>query len=123
MCRSGAPKVVSGSTPRNTRKGNSNASRAAACSSSYARTSSDRAWDGGTSPGERAWSVATYSQLRWGELDGLGCVAAKPISQGGIRGRVEATGRGVFYGVREVVSLAEDMKPLGLSPGIDGKRV
>jgi len=79
--------------------------------------------DVGTSPREMAWIVDTYSQLRSGELDALGCVTAKPLSQGGIRGRVEATGRGVFYGVREVVSIAEDMKPLGLSPGIAGKRV
>ncbi len=45
------------------------------------------------------------------------------MSAGGIRGRVEATGRGVFYGVREVCSVAEDMKALGLTPGIQGKRV
>jgi len=50
-------------------------------------------------------------------------VTAKPVSQGGIRGRTEATGRGVFFGVREICGVAEDMKRLGLSPGIAGKRV
>jgi glutamate dehydrogenase (NAD(P)+) len=70
-----------------------------------------------------AWIADTYTQLRPGELDALGCVTAKPISAGGIRGRTEATGRGVFYGTREVVSIAEDMKALGLSTGIEGKRV
>jgi len=79
--------------------------------------------DVGTSSREMAWIADTYSQLRSGELDALGCVTAKPISQGGIRGRTEATGRGVFYGVREVVSIAEDMKALGLSTGLAGKRV
>jgi glutamate dehydrogenase (NAD(P)+) len=79
--------------------------------------------DMGTSSREMAWIADTYSQLRSGELDALGCVTAKPVSQGGIRGRTEATGRGVFYGVREVVSVAEDMKALGLSPGLAGKRV
>jgi glutamate dehydrogenase (NAD(P)+) len=79
--------------------------------------------DVGTGPREMAWIVDTYTQLRSGELDSFGCVTAKPLSQGGIRGRVEATGRGVFYGVREVVSVAEDMKALGLSPGLAGKRV
>ena len=79
--------------------------------------------DVGTSSREMAWIADTYSQLRSGELDALGCVTAKPISQGGIRGRTEATGRGVFYGVREAVSIAEDMKALGLSTGIAGKRV
>jgi glutamate dehydrogenase (NAD(P)+) len=79
--------------------------------------------DMGTGPREMAWIADTYSQLRSGELDALGCVTAKPVSQGGIRGRVEATGRGVFYGMREVLSVSEDMKALGLSPGLSGKRV
>ncbi len=79
--------------------------------------------DVGTSSREMAWIADTYSQLRSGELDALGCVTAKPISQGGIRGRTEATGRGVFFGIREVVSIAEDMKALGLSTGLEGKRV
>jgi glutamate dehydrogenase (NAD(P)+) len=79
--------------------------------------------DVGTGPREMAWIVDTYTQLRPGELDGLGCVTAKPVSQGGIRGRVEATGRGVFYGVREICRGQEDMKALGLSTGLEGKRV
>ena len=79
--------------------------------------------DMGTGPREMAWIADTYSQLRSGELDALGCVTAKPVSQGGIRGRVEATGRGVFYGMREVLNLAEDMKAIGLTPGLAGKRV
>jgi glutamate dehydrogenase (NAD(P)+) len=79
--------------------------------------------DVGTSSREMAWIADTYTQLRPGELDALGCVTAKPVSAGGIRGRTEATGRGVFYGTREVCSVAEDMKALGLSPGIAGKRV
>jgi glutamate dehydrogenase (NAD(P)+) len=70
-----------------------------------------------------AWIADTYSQLCPGEVDALGCVTAKPVSAGGIRGRVEATGRGVFYGVREACGVAEDMKALGLAPGIEGKRV
>jgi glutamate dehydrogenase (NAD(P)+) len=79
--------------------------------------------DVGTGPREMAWIADTYLQLRPGELDGLACVTAKPISQGGIRGRVEATGRGVFYGVREACRIAEDLKPLGLPTGLEGKRV
>ena len=79
--------------------------------------------DVGTGPREMAWIADTYIQLRPGEIDALGCVTAKPVSAGGIRGRVEATGRGVFYGVREVCSAGDDMKALGLAPGIQGKRV
>ena len=79
--------------------------------------------DVGTSSREMAWIADTYTQLRPGEVDALGCVTAKPVTQGGIRGRVEATGRGVFYGTREVASVGEDMKALGLSAGLQGKRV
>ena len=79
--------------------------------------------DVGTGPREMAWIADTYSQLRSGELDALGCVTAKPVSAGGIRGRVEATGRGVFYGVREICNVREDMKALGLTPGLEGKRI
>jgi glutamate dehydrogenase (NAD(P)+) len=79
--------------------------------------------DVGTGPREMAWIADTYTQLRPGELDALGCVTAKPVTAGGIRGRVEATGRGVFYGVREISSVGDDMKALGLTPGIQGKRI
>jgi glutamate dehydrogenase (NAD(P)+) len=79
--------------------------------------------DVGTSSREMAWIADTYTQLRPGELDALACVTAKPVSAGGIRGRTEATGRGVFYGTREVVNVTEDMKKLGLTRGIAGKRV
>jgi glutamate dehydrogenase (NAD(P)+) len=79
--------------------------------------------DVGTGSREMAWIADTYTQLRPGELDALGCVTAKPVSAGGIRGRTEATGRGVFYGTRELCGIAEDMKALGLTPGIAGKRV
>jgi glutamate dehydrogenase (NAD(P)+) len=79
--------------------------------------------DMGTGPREMAWIADTYTQLRPGELDAMGCVTAKPISQGGIRGRTEATGRGVFYAAREICNVAEDMKALGMKKGLAGKRV
>jgi glutamate dehydrogenase (NAD(P)+) len=79
--------------------------------------------DYGTSPREMAWIADTYTSLRPGELDSLACVTAKPLAQGGIRGRVQATGRGVFYGLREICSDAKLMKALGLSSGLSGKRV
>jgi glutamate dehydrogenase (NAD(P)+) len=61
--------------------------------------------------------------LNPGAIDGVACVTGKPISQGGIRGRREATGRGVYFGIREACNIAEDMKALGLAPGLEGKRV
>ena len=78
--------------------------------------------DYGTGPREMAWIADTYAAFNPG-IDSSACVTGKPISQGGIRGRTEATGRGVYFGVREAVSNKEDMDKLKLSVGIEGKRV
>lgn len=79
--------------------------------------------DYGTGAREMAWIVDTFTALAPAQIDAAGCVTGKPIPLGGIRGRAEATGRGVYFGVREACGLEEDMKPLGLSPGLEGKRV
>jgi glutamate dehydrogenase (NAD(P)+) len=79
--------------------------------------------DYGTSSREMAWIADTYQALNPGHIDALACVTGKPISQSGVHGRVEATGRGVYYGLREACDDAGDMKALGLSRGLDGKRV
>ena len=79
--------------------------------------------DFGTGPKEMAWIADTYMSLSTGELNSLGCVTGKPVAQGGIRGRREATGRGVFFGIRECCSVGEEMEKLGLTQGLAGKRV
>ena len=78
--------------------------------------------DYGTGAREMAWVVDTYSALAPGSIDALGCVTGKPVTQGGVRGRAESTGRGVYFALREAVCYAEDMKPMGLAPGVEGKR-
>ena len=79
--------------------------------------------DYGTGEREMAWILDTYLTLGKGDIDAYGCVTGKPVNQHGINGRREATGLGVFYGVKEAVNIAEDMKALGLAPGIEGKTV
>ena len=79
--------------------------------------------DYGTGEREMSWIVDTYSSLRPGEIDAAGCVTGKPVSQGGVHGRKEATGLGVYFGVREVCSMKNLMDKLGLSLGIAGKKV
>lgn len=79
--------------------------------------------DYGTGAREMSWILDTFVTFNPGMIDAYGCVTGKPVTQSGIRGRVEATGRGVFFGVREAVSHAEDMKELGLTTGIEGKRI
>ncbi len=77
--------------------------------------------DYGTSAKEMAWILDTYNSLTHDPLDALACVTGKPIGLGGIRGRNEATGLGVCYGIREACSYEDDMKALGLGPGLRGK--
>ncbi len=79
--------------------------------------------DYGTGSREMAWIVDTYASLKPGEIDAAGCVTGKPVTQGGVRGRTEATGLGVFYGIREVCEMEDVMKKQGLSVGITGKTV
>ena len=79
--------------------------------------------DYGSGEREMSWIADTYMTMNPGQLDALGCVTGKPIALHGIRGRKEATGRGVAYAVRECVAVGEDMKRIGLTPGLDGKRV
>jgi glutamate dehydrogenase (NAD(P)+) len=78
--------------------------------------------DYGTGPREMAWIVDTYATLAAGEIDAYGCVTGKPVTQGGVRGRTEATGLGVYFALREAVSNEEDMAPLGFKTGVAGKR-
>ena len=79
--------------------------------------------DYGTGSREMAWIVDTYASLKPGEIDAAGCVTGKPVTQGGVRGRTEATGLGVFFGIREVCNMADIMKKQGLPVGIEGKTV
>lgn len=77
--------------------------------------------DYGTGEREMAWILDTYQAFHHGEVDAVACVTGKPVNQNGIRGRTEATGRGVYYGIREALSYEEDVRELGLQPGIGGK--
>jgi glutamate dehydrogenase (NAD(P)+) len=79
--------------------------------------------DYGTGEREMAWIMDTYATMRPGEVDAMGCVTGKPVTQGGVRGRKEATGLGVFFGVREVCNMVDVMERLGLKVGVEGKRV
>ena len=76
--------------------------------------------DYGTGAREMGWIMDTYRQLKT-DINSEACVTGKPLPQGGIRGRTEATGRGVFFGIREACRNKEDMKDLELDTGLEGK--
>ena len=80
--------------------------------------------DMGTGQREMAWMVSTYASHRPGDINHLGCVTGKPIAMGGIQGRVEATGRGVVFGLREFFRHPEDVKKAKLEGNsLEGKSV
>jgi len=79
--------------------------------------------DVGTGEREMAWMADTYDTFKPGGIDNLACVTGKPVAQGGIAGRREATGRGVQFGIREAFQYEEDLKPIGLTKGLAGKTI
>lgn len=79
--------------------------------------------DYGSGSREMAWIADTYATFKHEEINALGCVTGKPLGQGGIQGRTEATGMGLFFGIREALNIKEDMKAIGLKPGIEGKKI
>jgi glutamate dehydrogenase (NAD(P)+) len=82
--------------------------------------------DYGTGPREMSWiadTFATFNSYNTSQTDSFACVTGKPIAMHGIGGRKEATGRGVFFAVREACRVEEDMKKLGLTKGLEGKSV
>lgn len=79
--------------------------------------------DMGTGEREMAWIADTYKQLNPENLNYAACVTGKPVQHGGIAGRIEATGRGVVYVMREFFRHTDDVKAAGLSDGLGGKRI
>ncbi|MGJ3240247.1 MAG: Glu/Leu/Phe/Val family dehydrogenase [Anaerolineae bacterium] len=78
--------------------------------------------DMGTGEREMAWIADTYRQARPHDINYLGAVTGKPVATGGIRGRTEATGRGVQYVIREFFRHPDDMQRIGFTGKIAGKR-
>ncbi|HBB25250.1 MAG TPA: glutamate dehydrogenase [Bacteroidetes bacterium] len=79
--------------------------------------------DYGTGPREMAWIADTYQAMVQDDINALGCVTGKPVGQGGVRGRTAATGRGLFFAVREAVNDPKLMKKLKMTTGLSDKRV
>ena len=79
--------------------------------------------DMGTGEREMAWIADTYKHLHPEDINYSACVTGKPVHHGGIRGRTEATGRGVVYAIREFFRHAQDVKAAGLEGGLSGKRI
>jgi len=78
--------------------------------------------DMGTNEQTMTWIKDTYMHVK-GEQDinAEGCCTGKFIQQGGISGRAESTGLGVYYAVRELLGFKSFTEKVGLTPGIKDK--
>ncbi|GHE86164.1 glutamate dehydrogenase [Aliiroseovarius zhejiangensis] len=79
--------------------------------------------DMGTGEREMAWIADQYARMNTTDINARACVTGKPTHAGGISGRVEATGRGVQYALREFFRHPEDVKIANLEGKLDGKRI
>ena len=79
--------------------------------------------DMGTGEREMSWMADEYKRLYPNDLNTWACVTGKPVSKGGIRGRVEATGRGIQYALQEAFRHPNDIEWAGLSGDLAGKKV
>lgn len=77
--------------------------------------------DIGTSSREMAWIADTYRSMHPEDINAIACVTGKPVTQGGIPGRTEATGRGVQYGLQEFFRHGRDVRRANLTGSLDGK--
>eukprot|EP00484_Ammonia_sp_Unknown_P018805 CAMPEP_0197049268 /NCGR_PEP_ID=MMETSP1384-20130603/24448_1 /TAXON_ID=29189 /ORGANISM="Ammonia sp." /LENGTH=514 /DNA_ID=CAMNT_0042481521 /DNA_START=189 /DNA_END=1733 /DNA_ORIENTATION=+ len=75
--------------------------------------------DMGTGPQEMAWIADTYQLLERENINARGVVTGKPVEVGGINGRTEATGLGVYYGVKHLMDRIGDFPHLKMSPGLN----
>ena len=79
--------------------------------------------DMGTGEREMAWIADQYSRMNTTEINSRACVTGKPLNAGGIFGRVEATGRGIQYALREFFNHKDDMKKAKLKGTLAGKKI
>jgi glutamate dehydrogenase (NAD(P)+) len=56
--------------------------------------------DMGTGKKEMAWIADEYKRLNPHDINAFACVTGKPENMGGVDGRTEATGRGIFFALR-----------------------
>jgi glutamate dehydrogenase (NAD(P)+) len=79
--------------------------------------------DMGTGPREMGWIADTYRQLFPDDINYMAAVTGKPVEHGGVRGRNEATGRGLQYALREFFRHEAEVEAAGLRGALEGKRI
>ena len=71
--------------------------------------------DVGTSQREMGWILDAYKSLRPDDINHVACVTGKSVDHGGIKGRLEATGRGVCEALKEFFRHPAEVKKANIS--------
>ncbi len=79
--------------------------------------------DMGTGQRMMSWIADEYQQLHPSDINARGCVTGKPVHFGGVAGRIEATGRGVQYGLQEFFRNPDDVALAKLNGNLEGKKI
>ena len=79
--------------------------------------------DVGTSPREMGWILDAYKSLKPEDINHMACVTGKPVEHGGIKGRLEATGRGVHEALKEFFRHPEEVKKSGLNGQLNNQKI
>lgn len=79
--------------------------------------------DMGTSEREMAWMADAYKRLNPEDINAHACVTGKPLHFGGIEGRVEATGRGIQFAIRELFRHTDMVEKAGVEADLAGRTV
>ena len=71
--------------------------------------------DMGTSQREMGWILDAYKSSRPDDINHVACVTGKSVNHGGIKGRLEATGRGVCEALKEFFRHSEEVKKTNMN--------
>jgi glutamate dehydrogenase (NAD(P)+) len=79
--------------------------------------------DMGTGQRMMSWIADEYQKLHPSDINAQGCVTGKPVNFGGVEGRMEATGRGVQFGLQEFFRHPDDITRANLDGTLAGKKI
>ena len=78
--------------------------------------------DMGTGKKEMAWIADEYKRLNPHDINAYACVTGKPENMGGVDGRTEATGRGLFYALNSFFN-SQDIKKTKITGKLSSQKI
>jgi glutamate dehydrogenase (NAD(P)+) len=78
--------------------------------------------DMGTGKKEMAWIADEYKRLNPHDINAFACVTGKPENMGGVDGRTEATGRGIFFALRAFFN-SKDVKKTKINGPLKSQKI